>query len=48
MHEITNQKINYDDSDYKLLLLSSMPYKDEEDINEFAKKNLELFDKLTK
>ena len=48
MHDITSQKINYNDSDYKLLLLSSMPYKDEEDINELAKKNLELFDKLSK
>ena len=48
IHNLTNQPINYDDSDYKALLASSMPYKDEEEINILAKKNLELFDKLTK
>ena len=47
VHNITNQTINYDDSDYKALLASSMPYKEEEEINKLAKKNLELFDKLT-
>ena len=48
MHQLTNQKINYTDSDYKNLLMCSMPNKAEEDINELAKKNLELFDQLTK
>ena len=48
MHQLTNQKINYTDSDYKNLLMYSMPNKAEEDINELAKKNLELFDQLTK
>lgn len=47
-HYLTDQKINYTDSDYKALLSYSMPYKNEEDINALAKKNLKLFDKLTK
>lgn len=47
-HYLTNQKINYNDSDYKELLLSSMPYKDEKDIEALAKKNLELLEKNTK
>ena len=47
-HQITDQKINYTDSDYKKLLMHSMPYKDEESIDELAKKNLELFNQLTK
>ena len=47
-HQITDQKINYTDSDYKKLLTHSMPYKDEKSIDELAKKNLELFNQLTK
>lgn len=46
IHSITNQKINYNDTDYKALLASSMPYKNLEDIDELARKNLELFNKL--
>lgn len=45
-HYLTEQKINYDNDDYKSLLSYSMPYKREEDIEELAKKNLELFEKL--
>lgn len=47
-HYINDQKINYTDSDYKALLLSSMPYKSEKDIETLAKKNLELLEKNTK
>lgn len=47
-HYLNNQKINYTDSDYKALLLSSMPYKSEKDIETLAKKNLELLEKNTK
>ena len=48
VHNLTNKTINYNDSDYKALLTNSMPYKDEKDINEMAKKNLELFEHLIK
>ena len=48
VHNLTNKIINYNDSDYKALLSSSIPYKDEKDINEIAKKNLELFEHLIK
>lgn len=48
MHYLNEQKINYTETDYKALLLSSMPYKSEEDIDTLAKKNLELLDNLTK
>ena len=48
VHNLTNKIINYNDSDYKALLSSSIPYKDEKDINEMAKKNLELFEHLIK
>lgn len=47
-HILSSQKINYTDSDYRELLSYSMPNKSEEDIDKLAKKNLELFDKLTK
>ena len=46
VHVLTNKTINYNNSDYKELLVSSMPYKAEKDINEMAKKNLELFEHL--
>ena len=48
VHNLTNKTINYNNSDYKELLTNSMPYKDEKDINEMAKKNLELFEHLIK
>lgn len=47
-HCLTEQKINYTESDYKTLLSNSMPYKNEEDIENLAQKNLELFEKNTK
>lgn len=47
-HYLNDCKINYTDSDYKALLLSSMPYKNENDIEALAKKNLELLEKNTK
>lgn len=47
-HNLTEQKINYTDSDYKELLISSMPYKNNQEIEELAKKNLELLEKNTK
>lgn len=48
MHYLNDQKINYTNFDYRALLLSSMPYKSEEDIEALAKKNLELLEKNTK
>lgn len=47
IHEITGNKINYKEEDYKERLRRSMPNKDEEFIDKLAKKNLELFDKLS-
>lgn len=47
-HYLTEQKINYTESDYKALLTNSMPYQSEEDIKNLAQKNLELFEKYTK
>ena len=45
-HNLSEQKINYTNSDYKTLLSLSMPYKDEEEIESLSKKNLELFEKI--
>lgn len=47
-HNLTEQKINYTENDYKILLTNSMPYQSEEDIKKLAQKNLELFEKHTK
>ena len=47
-HDISNKKFNYNDEHYKEGLSSSMKYKDNDDINNLAKKNLELLDKFTK
>lgn len=46
IHDITGNKINYKEEDYKEQLRKSMPNKDEDYINNVAKKNLELFGKL--
>lgn len=46
-HNITKNKINYKEDDYKEQLRKSMPNKDEEFIDNLAKKNLNLFDKLS-
>lgn len=45
-HNLSEQKINYTNSDYRTLLSLSMPYKDEEEIESLSKKNLELFEKI--
>lgn len=47
-HNLTEQKINYTENDYKTLLTNSMPYQSKEDIKTLAQKNLELFEKYTK
>ena len=47
-HYLTDQKINYTESDYKTLLSNSMPYKSEEEIETLAQKNLELIEKNPK
>lgn len=47
-HNLSEQKINYEDSDYKRLLSLSMPYKTEEEIENLSRKNLELLEKNTK
>lgn len=47
-HDISNKKFNYNEEHYKDGLSSSIKYKNNEDINELAKKNLELLDKFTK
>ena len=48
IHEISNKPINYKDEHYMEGLKESMPYKTDIEIEELAKKNLELFDQLTK
>lgn len=47
-HNLSEQKINYNNSDYQNLLSLSMPYKDTEEIENLSKKNLELFEINTK
>ena len=47
-HNISNKKFNYNEEHYKEGLYSSIKYKDNNDINDLAKKNLELLDKFTK
>lgn len=47
-HPITNKKINYNEEHYKEGLASILTNKNEDDIEEMAKRNLELFDTLTK
>lgn len=47
-HDITDQKINYRDEDYKEGLSSVLHYKDQEDIDELAKNNLNLLEKIKK
>lgn len=48
MHDITDKKINYLEEHYKEGIKGSMPDKSDEEIDRLVKKNLELFDKLTK
>lgn len=47
IHEISENKINYKEEDYKEQLRKSMPNKDDNFIDNLAKKNLELFEKLS-
>lgn len=47
-HDITEKKINYNKEHYIEGLQSSLPYKDNEQLEELAKQNLKLLDNLTK
>ena len=47
-HDISNQKINYREEDYKEGLSSTLYYKDQKEIDELAKHNLNLLEKITK
>lgn len=47
-HHISDTKINYNAEHYKEAMSSSMPYKSDDEIEEIAKKNLELFEQFTK
>ncbi len=47
-HEISNKKFNYDEQHYQEALSSIMPYKEKEEIEEMARKNLELLNQITK
>ena len=47
-HDISNKKINYREKDYKEGLSSTLYYKEQEEIDELAKHNLELLEKITK
>lgn len=48
MHPITNKKINYNEEHYKEGLTSKLNNKSEIEIEEMIKRNLELFDTLSK
>ena len=48
MHDVSNKSINYKEQHYIECLKNSMPNKTEEELQQLAKKNLELFDNLTK
>lgn len=45
-HNISNQKINYDQKDYVEGLSSSLYYKEQQEIDDLAKHNLELLNKI--
>lgn len=47
-HNISSNKINYDENHYTEALKETLPYKTENDIETMAQKNLELLGKLTK
>ena len=47
-HELSNQKIQYHETDYAECLRQTMPYKATDEIEEIAKENLELLSRLTK
>lgn len=47
-HEISDKKINYDETDYIEGLSSTIHYKSQDDIEDLAKNNLKLLEKITK
>ncbi len=47
-HDISNKKINYREEDYKEGLSSTLYYKEQQEIDELAKHNLNLLEKITK
>ncbi len=47
IHDITGNKVNYTEEHYKECLKKILPNKSEEDIESLARKNLDLFDKLS-
>ena len=47
-HEISNKKINYKEEDYQEGLLSVLYKKEQEEIEQLAKKNLKLLERITK
>lgn len=48
IHEISNQKIQYHENDYIECLKHTMPYKNDDEIEQISKENLELFSRFTK
>ena len=48
VHDISDKKINYKEEHYKEGLKGSMSYKTDAEIEELAKRNLDLFDQLIK
>lgn len=46
-HDITNKKINYNEQHYIEGLKTSLPYKESNELEELARKNLELLENLT-
>lgn len=48
IHDISDKKINYDSKDYVEGLNSSLYYKSQEEIENLAKHNLELLNRITK
>ena len=48
IHDINNKKFNYKEEHYKEALSNNLKYKSETQIDELAKRNLELLGKFTK
>ena len=46
IHPITQKKINYDEGDYKSIIKEKLPFKEEEDIEIYTMKNLEILSEL--
>ena len=47
-HDISSKKINYDDKHYMEAIKMAIPYKKDDEIEDMAKNNLNLLNKLTK